>query len=139
MSRDRGAMHRLFALTAKPQFTGEAMKDHADVLAAVLCDVGDRFFSSCLNAEPAELVRLVRQQLLVGFGQDESQDAQKVLDQMKDTFPKTFPESYTPPGSQPATPAKPSESSPGGTSGQDPYDDPPDGDDNPGEDDCPVA
>ena len=73
-------------------------------LAAVLCDVGDRFFSSCLNAEPggtrcascgSNCSRI--------SGQDESQDAQKALDQTKDMFPETFARNRTPRVSQPAT------------------------------------
>jgi hypothetical protein len=125
MSRDRNSMHRLLRLTARPEFTGQAMTDHADILWVVLCDVGDRFFASCL-ADNNAIAPAVRLQILANSAGDEKPPYAQALEDLRGTFPKTFPDTFSPPD-----PNAPKQSSGG-------YDDGTD-DDNPGDDDYPVA
>lgn len=98
MARDRQAMHRLLRLTARPEFTGPALIDHSDALAAVLSDVGDRFFASCLAAEPPALQRRVRQTILDNSTREDKsnltgqQKDARALEDLRGTFPKSFPQ-----------------------------------------------
>jgi hypothetical protein len=97
MARDRQAMHRLLRLTARPEFAGPALTDHSEVLAAVLPDVGDRFFASCLAAEPPALQRQVRQAIVANFSHEDKSNLNqqqkdlRALEDLRGTFPKSFP------------------------------------------------
>ena len=97
MGRDRQSMHRLLQLTVRPEFTGPASTDHAEVLAALLPDVGDRFFASCLSAQNAAIQRSVRQEIVANFARDDKtnltpeQKNLRALEDLRGIFPKTFP------------------------------------------------
>ena len=96
MAQDRQAMHRLLRLTSRPEFAGPAMTDHSEVLAAVLPDVGDRFFASCLGAEPPALQQTVRRQIVACSSREDKSDLTqeqkdaRSLEDLSGTFPKTF-------------------------------------------------
>jgi hypothetical protein len=97
MSLDRQSMHRLLRLTARREFTGPAMIDHAEVLATLLPDVGDRFFASCLSAEDAAIQRQVRREIVANFARDDKgnltqeQKEARALEDLRGIFPRTFP------------------------------------------------
>jgi hypothetical protein len=99
MADDRQAMHRLLRLTARPEFTGPAWTDHSEVLATVLPDVGDRFFASCLAAEPIDLQRRARQAIVANATREDKsnltaqQKDARSLEDLRGTFPKSFPQS----------------------------------------------
>jgi hypothetical protein len=97
MARNPQAMRRLLRLTARPEFTGPALTDHSEVLASVLPDVGDRFFASCLAAQPPALQRQVRQAIVANSSREDKsnltgqQKDARSLEDLRGTFPKSFP------------------------------------------------
>lgn len=89
--RKNGAVHKLFQMTARVSFDGDAAEGHAAVLCYLLRDVGDRFFGGHLATERTVVQQAVRNAVLLGLGYG---NTEITADEIRQLYPKTFPETW---------------------------------------------
>lgn len=91
--KNNESMHTLFWLTEHAGFDAASSEGNSGVLGALLNQLGDDFFGSCLTKESKEIQGTVRSMLLYDFGYTDydSVETNAELKKLHEKYPKTFP------------------------------------------------